>query len=183
HGAALLRDVGVGTMLVPPYPGVLCAMGCALADLRHDVSRTLNTRLDHLETAAIHAELKAQRAAGLRDLEADGAAYDRADVTHVADMSYLGQIHALRVPVEPGWDTAQLTKAFHAAYEREYGNTLGDLPVLLVNLKTAVTGVRARPGAAPAATSTTTPSPTSERKVWFGGWHATPIYDRSVVAH
>ena len=33
HGSALLREVGLKTMLVPGHPGVLCAMGCIVADL------------------------------------------------------------------------------------------------------------------------------------------------------
>ena len=181
HGAALLRDVGVGTMLVPPHPGVLCAMGCALADVRHDVSRTVNTRLDRLDGAVVQAELARQRDTGLDELAADGAVYDHTDVTHVADMSYLGQIHSLRVPVEPDWDPAQLTKAFSAAYEREYGNTL-DLPVLLVNLKTAVSGVRTRVMTVSAPAASTTTTPLGRRQVWFGGWHDTPIYDRAALS-
>ncbi len=36
HGAALMQEVGIGAMLVPPYPGVLCAMGCASANVRYD---------------------------------------------------------------------------------------------------------------------------------------------------
>ena len=41
HGAAIIREVGIRTMIVPPAPGVLCAMGCVVADVRYDVSRTL----------------------------------------------------------------------------------------------------------------------------------------------
>ncbi len=46
HGAALMRHVGVRTMLVPRYPGVLCAQGCLLADVRYDYSRTIERRVD-----------------------------------------------------------------------------------------------------------------------------------------
>jgi N-methylhydantoinase A/oxoprolinase/acetone carboxylase beta subunit len=43
--AALIREVGVSTMLVPLYPGVLCALGCVYADLRYDLSQTAGKAL------------------------------------------------------------------------------------------------------------------------------------------
>jgi N-methylhydantoinase A len=48
HGGALIREVGVSTMLVPLYPGVLCALGCVYADLRYDLSQTIEKRTDRL---------------------------------------------------------------------------------------------------------------------------------------
>ena len=35
HGSAIIREVGIKTMIVPPAPGVLCAMGCVVA-VTHD---------------------------------------------------------------------------------------------------------------------------------------------------
>ncbi len=60
HGGALIREVGISTMLVPLYPGVLCALGCAYADLRYDLSQTLEKRVDRL--AARRARGRSSRA-------------------------------------------------------------------------------------------------------------------------
>ena len=57
-------------------------------------------------------------------------------------MAYQGQIHALRVPIQPGWDGARLAQAFNDAYREKFGNTLADMPVVIVNLRTVVIGVR-----------------------------------------
>ena len=180
HGAAIMREVGIRTMLLPPHPGVLCALGCAVADIRYDLSQTLERSVADLEAATLHNILADQRAQGLAQLDSAGVMLERAEVSHAANMSYIGQIHSLRVPVDPDWSLAQMVAAFEAAYRHENGATLGDIPVVLVGLTTAVVGVRVKPASPQAATLTTAPAVArSWRKVWFGGWVDTPIHDRA----
>jgi N-methylhydantoinase A len=128
HGGALVREVGVGTMLVPEYPGVLCAMGCAIADFRYDFSQTLEQRLDLIPPSQIAAVLEDQRQEGASKLRSHGLLDAEISTAHVADMSYAGQIHSLRVPIELGWPADRLRDAFVDMYRQEFGNTLGDVP-------------------------------------------------------
>lgn len=179
HGAAIMREVGIRTMLLPPYPGVQCALGCAIADIQYDLALTVERRADALEAGWIGETLSGQRAQGEAQLAASEARVDRVTVSHVAEMSYAGQIHPLRVPIEADWTAARMVKGFHEVYAREYGNTLGDIPVVVVSLKTAVRGERERPVAAPSPLVSTTPQPAAHRPVWFDGWHETAIYDRA----
>ncbi len=184
HGAALIREVGVRAMLVPRFPGVLCAMGCAMADIRFDFSQTVEKPLAELAAETLAAILAAQRREGEAELRRSEAPAARIAATHSADMAYAGQIHALRVPVEAGWTPARMTAAFNETYCAEFGNTLEGIPVVLVNLRTTVTGQRdAAPPAAPAATAASgPPAPAAHRRVHFGTWHRTPIYRRSDLA-
>jgi len=180
HGAAIMREVGVRTMLIPPYPGVLCALGCAMADIRADYSQTIERRAADLDADDAAAVLRAQGDAGAAALHDGGAAIERVVTTHAAEMSYAGQIHTLRVPVEAGWTPMRMAEAFADAYRLEYGNTLGDLPAVIVSLKTAVLGVR--PGARRAAGGAIVPAravPSAMRPVYFDGWVDTPVFDRA----
>ena len=45
HAAALARELGLPRVLVPARPGITNALGCVVADLRHDFVRTLNRPL------------------------------------------------------------------------------------------------------------------------------------------
>ncbi|HEX4507925.1 MAG TPA: hydantoinase/oxoprolinase family protein [Alphaproteobacteria bacterium] len=182
HGAALIREVGIGTMLVPPSPGVLCAMGCVIADLRYDLSRTVEQRPEALGAAAIAEILAEQRRDGEARLKASEAKVRQVVVSHAADMSYLGQIHPLRVPIEAEWDIGRIVEAFRQAYRAENGNDLGDIPTMIVSLRTVVQGVREgagrrleTPGERPA------PTPMATRQVYFGGWRDTPIHRREAL--
>lgn len=182
HGAAIMREVGVRTMLIPPYPGVLCALGCAIADLRYDLSRTVERRVADLSAAAVQTVFAEQRAEGERQFRDSETPVDAIVVEHTAQMSYAGQIHTLRVPVQAVWDLGRMTEAFHEVYRGEYGNTLGDVPVMIVSLKTTVQGRRAAAEAATRDAATPRPAvPIACRQVYFGGWMDTPIYDRAAL--
>jgi N-methylhydantoinase A len=180
HGAAIMREVGIRTMLIPPHPGVLCALGCAIADLRYDLSRTIERRVSELTNADIRTVLAEQREEGERQFRESDAPAGEIVAEHAAQMSYAGQIHTLRVPVQADWDLDRMVSAFHDVYRGEYGNTLGDIPVTIVSLKTAVKGRRAAPQVQRAeATVPMAATPASRRPVYFGGWLDTPIYDRA----
>lgn len=179
HGAALIREVGIRTELVPPYPGVLCAMGCAIANICYDYSQTFEQRLNRADIAVIHQILERQRAEGEAQLRKADAPHSSVQVVHFADMAYAGQIHALRVRIEAVWDAEQMSRAFMAQYLAEFGNTLEGIPVAVVNLRTRVVGVRggaARRIAAPSRGGV--PRPVKRRPVYFGGWHDAAIYAR-----
>ena len=183
HCGALMREVGVSTMLVPLYPGVLCALGCVYADLRYDISQTVEKRLDKLTPGELAGILARQREQGQRQIDESEVPVDVTTITHAADMAYAGQIHALRVVIEPGWDTARLEQAFNDTYRETFGNTLVGIAVVVVILRTIAIGKRTsaqlphsevRDSAAPKAHS--------RRPVHFNAWFDTPVYLRGDLA-
>lgn len=182
HGAAIIREVGIRTMLVPPSPGVLCAMGCAVADVRYDVSRTVARRTDSFDAAEIAQILSEQREEGEEKLRANDVLIKHVAVSHFAEMAYIGQIHSLRVAIEATWDAKRIAQAFEEAYRLEYGNTLGDIPSTIVSFRTVVQGMREHVRRhLPEPERQSAPPPKSVRQVYFGGWRETPIYDRSTL--
>lgn len=186
HGAALMKDIGLRTMLLPRFPGVLCALGCAVADLRHDFSQTVNQWLGvgesgeavSFDAATLSAILAEQRAQGERELERDGVALEAVEVHHYADMAYEGQVHRMRVEVGFGWGLDELRKAFVADYQREYGTVLPGAAITLVNARTIVVGRRPQWRPDPPAAGEAVPAPRSSRQVHFDRWLATPVYAR-----
>jgi N-methylhydantoinase A len=184
HGAAIMREVGISTMLLPPHPGVLCALGCAVANLRYDMSRTIERPLDDMASTEIQAILAEHRESGLAQLRESGVATSRTTVSHAANMSYVGQIHTLRVPVQADWSVGRMKAAFLESYVQENGGLLGDMPIALVGLATAVEGIREKPVEAPTsadadADATNAPTPAAHRDVYFGGWTTTAVYERT----
>ena len=183
HCGALMRETGVSTMLVPLYPGVLCALGCVYADLRYDISQTVEQRLDKLEPGKLAGVIARQREQGQRQLDESQVPVDVVTITHAADMAYAGQIHSLRVTIEPDWDAARLGQAFNSVYREKFGNTLVGIPVVIVILRTIAIGVRssvALPRSETACAVQATPS--AHRPVHFSQWYDTPVYQRADLA-
>ncbi len=179
HGGRLMKDVGIGTLLVPRYPGVLCATGCLMADIRYDFSQTLSSRVDLISMADLRCILDEHVQAGRQRLAEESSGIDDVIVTHHADMAYEGQIHQLRVEIDPGGSTADMAAAFRRAYEGEYHTNLGDLPINVVNVRTTVKGLRPRERRhLRAPLERGEPDAARTRRVHFGGWVETPVYER-----
>lgn len=179
HGAALLADVGIKTMLVPVYPGVLCAMGCVLADMRYDFSQTLDQPLVEIDLSILRSVGAAHADAGKSQLHASGVAVDFVETVHHAEMAYFGQLHALKVPIGIDSTREQIEAAFIERYSSEYGRPLGNLPVVFIALRTTVTGIRPAPErAAVSIEGSRQAAPAARRPVYFKQWRDCPIYRR-----
>ncbi len=183
HAGALIREIGLKCALVPRFPGITSALGCVLADLRHDIVQTVNVMLEGADTGAL-----ARRMAEIGDqaravIAAAGIPLEETSVVYELDMHYLGQTHALAVPlpVEPETllDENMIRQAFEAAYLASFSRLLPGIAVRIVSLRIAAIGRRPAfdfsafaPHAARTARRVT-------RRVWFdGGWHETPIIAR-----
>ena len=183
HCGALMREVGVSTMLVPLYPGVLCALGCVYADLRYDISQTIEKRLDKLEPGELASIVVRQREQGQQQIRDSEVPVDATLITHAAEMAYAGQIHSLRVTIEPEWDTQRLEQAFNDEYRATFGNTLSGIPVVMVILRTIAIGKRSSAELPhSAASSGAQPEASARRPVHFDSWHDTPVYLRDQLA-
>ena len=168
---------------MPPEPGVLCAAGCCIADIRYDEARTIERDLAELSAGDIGAVLDDLRAAGEAKLAEAEAHLGEPSASYSADMCYLGQIHNLRVPIERDWPPARLAEAFANAYRQEFGNTLGKIPVILVSLQAAFSA--SPPGRierAPQPLNAVPAKPHAHREVHFGEWRETAIYRREALA-
>ncbi len=177
HGCALADLLGIGTILVPPAPGVLCAEGLLAADLRAEFQRAMPVAgaPDAGVAEAVLVELRAE-AARWFDEERVVAA-DRS-CAEVALMRYEGQGGELAVVWEG--DAAAAVAAFNAAHQGLYGFVLA-APVELVTLRVEATGQLPAPVVAP-------PSATGEvvagrRTVHFaGGVREAVVLDRAGLA-
>jgi N-methylhydantoinase A len=146
HAVRLAEALSIGSVLVPPAPGNLSAMGLLCADVRHDRARTmvhvLDARLLPLARAA-YDELLAEADA---ILAADGVPPEDRHCTLAADLRYQGQNYELTIPVADA-DLAQgfadLVARFNDQHRRVYGYQLRGRQVQLVNARVSATGATA----------------------------------------
>lgn len=188
HGAALARELGIPKVIVPYVPGITCAMGCIVADVRHDFVRTIARPTKSLKEAEVRATLLEQRAAGEALLREEKVPVDSVVVVHEADMQYEGQTSTLRVHLDAErLNVAALEGRLRQSYLDRYGIDLVQFRAKLINLRTSVIGMRPqldlqRVIAAKRRSGTVEQARLSEREVWFGGgFRSTPVYDRDAL--
>ena len=144
HAAALMKDVGIGRCLIPYFPGVLCALGSAAADVRQDFVRTIMRPLGSLDFAEFARMVDEMAQDGARLIQAEGVSVERVDVFFSADMGYEGQRHDIRVALPPALSRESVAQAFEDAYRIQYKQTLPDIAIRLTALRVMVLGVRPR---------------------------------------
>jgi N-methylhydantoinase A len=182
HAGALIVETGLARAMVPRYPGVTSALGCVIADMRHDFVHTLNRPLDALDEALVAAEVARMQAAGAALLDRAGVRFEGRSTNLAFDMSYVGQTHTVAVPVAGAPHRAAIAQAFDAAYRSSFGRTLDGVPVRVLNLRVAVTGRRPRfdlAVLAPGAGLSVDAARRGTRRVRAdGAWHQAAIYER-----
>ncbi|HXH22362.1 MAG TPA: hydantoinase/oxoprolinase family protein, partial [Dehalococcoidia bacterium] len=118
HACDLAAALSMPRVLVPRYPGLLSAIGMALADITRDVSTPLIATLTPAEATQIEARIASAVSGLARRLRADLGA--GAEVEPAVDLRYTGQGYELTVPW-PG-ALAGAVQAFHEAHRRCYGH-------------------------------------------------------------
>jgi N-methylhydantoinase A len=143
HAAALARELGLPKVLVPARPGITNALGCVVADLRHDFVNTVNQPVKSLDEAAMSAVLVRHREEGRALIAKEAVKPETIRYSHSADMQFIGQTHILNVPLPSETiDRTELQASFEKAYFRRFRVELPEIRANLVNLNTSVTGVR-----------------------------------------
>jgi N-methylhydantoinase A len=189
HVGALIKEVGLKAALVPRFPGVTSAIGCVIADVRHDQVRTLNLSLDGLDASALDARMVEEANGARAVVEAAGLPVARTEIRFELDMHYAGQTHTVGVPLPvhviggtTGVSEAIIRSAFEAAYQQAFSRLLPGLPIRIVTLRTAAIGIRPDfdlAALAPAADATVDGAARGARQVWFdGAWHAATVWSR-----
>ncbi|WP_149538278.1 hydantoinase/oxoprolinase family protein [Siccirubricoccus phaeus] len=183
HATALAQELGVPQVLVPRFPGATSALGCILADLRHDFVRTIGRPLLEVEGAAMEAILAEHAAQGRALIEGEGVPIEGIVTVHEADLLFRGQSHVFRMAVTLPFAPAEVLAQFTARYRQRFDIELAGMRVVLANLRTTVLGTRRKIGMALFAPEAVgEPVPRTSRQVVFGtkAW-TTPIYRRETL--
>ena len=134
-GCALADALGMRTIVVPPHPGVLSALGLAAAAERVDVLASYHRELDGLQPTDIGRAFSPLLRDGSEQLP--GAALWR-----YVDCRFVGQGYELTIPVATN-NPRQIRDAFLAAHRERLGHEGVGQAVELVNLR--VVAVREAP--------------------------------------
>ncbi len=185
HAVAIARELNVPRLLVPLRPGIINALGCLVADVRHDFIDTVGKRMKDVVQADIRATLEKHISRGREILGRGRVEIEGIRFTHRAHMKFEGQTHVIVVEV-PGVDMTppELADGFAKAYWSRFAVELKELRPVLVELQTTVFGkrqpVKLETLLAVKSTGSLKDAVVGEREVWFerGGWQKTSIYGR-----
>ncbi|MCD2138555.1 hydantoinase/oxoprolinase family protein [Salinicoccus halitifaciens] len=184
HAVDIAQELESKNVIVPPSPGINCATGMLIADVRHDyvssfISTTTNTDYDKLNQSLKVLEDEARAA-----LKRQGFDEDHTQINHSIDLRYVGQAYDINVALGSAEVDAETLKNairdFHDIHEKIYGFSRREESLETVNVRVSSFGLiekleskRLGEGSGAEVTHTT-------RDVYFDGeFHEAKIYQRS----
>jgi N-methylhydantoinase A len=186
HANALAKLMGSFPVIVPPAPGLLCAIGDLVADFRDEFAQTyirLIADASGAEVADILEDLGARATEWLGD---EGIPKDAQRVSYTADMRYHRQGYEIPVALEPSevrdGGLADLEERFNGLHEQLYGFRMPGTACEIVNLRAVGYGAVPKPElpTAELGSEDASGAVADEHDVTFDGRKLpTKIYDRS----
>ena len=188
HSCELARELGIPRVLVPARPGILSALGVAIADVVKDYSRTVMLRGDDLTRDRIEEEFHGMELLAREELRGEGLPAGRMNARRFLDVRYVGQSFELTIDhpspsrsQETGRMRRAISDSFHRAHLQRFGYSDRGEPVEVVNLRVKLELELEKPTANPEPDAGPDPSPalSGEAEVVFPvGARSTPLYQR-----
>jgi N-methylhydantoinase A len=193
HAGDVARELEMREIIVPPAPGILCAQGLVVSDLKEDFVATRRLPYDAETLAAVAGDLADLRGRAEAWFAEEGIAMADRSLRIAFDMRYVRQNFELTVPwveieggVEPDMSSLEALRArFYELHERTYGHYTETDPIEIVNIRVAAVGRTAPEQKAIAGeASSSEPSPIGSRAVWFAAEASveTPVYERASLS-
>ena len=185
-GARVAKAVGIPRVIVPPYPGISCAMGLLQTDVKHHYLRSRLAALNSVSVEDLNQVFSVLEQRAARDAEHEGFPPELIQIQRQLDLRYPFQGYELTVPCPEGShlkesDKAAIRAAFDARHREVYGTAAPDETPEVVNVR--VTSVVSVPklDLPEIESDDAVPTPISRRKVLFdsvAGYIDTLVYDR-----
>jgi N-methylhydantoinase A len=186
HANALAELMGSFPVIVPPAPGLLCAIGDLVADFRDEFAQTYIRLLVDASGAEVAEILDGLGEHARAWLEGEGIAPDAQRIAYTADMRYHRQGYEIAVALEPeevrGDGLGDLEERFNGLHEQLYGFRMPGTACEIVNLRAVGYGAVPKPElpTAEVGSADASGAVVDEHGVVFDGERvATKIYDRS----
>jgi N-methylhydantoinase A len=185
HGGDLMRLLSASGLLIPRYPGILCANGLLTTDLKYDFALTKLQRANNYDYSAMNLVFEGLEESAQLRLSEDRVTIDRRVINRAVDLRYAGQGTELTVNFPPGLVTKETTqvavKEFHDLHKQLYTFSDDRSPVEIINLRVQASGTSDHIGPPLIMKSDSIePKSNSVRRVVIDqtGYENVPVFDR-----
>ena len=192
HGCELAQELGIPRVLIPARPGILSALGVAIADVVKDYSRTVMLRGGDLERTRLEEEFHGMEGLARAELEQEGLPAEQMTSRRFLDVRYVGQSFELTVdyPTSRASRSSEglaraISDSFYRAHLQRFGYADRGEPVEIVNLRLKLDLAVDKPDLPPQTREGSDPSQAqiaSVSVVFREGEMETPLYQRELLA-
>jgi N-methylhydantoinase A len=185
HSCELAQELGIPRVLVPSRPGIMSALGVAIADVVKDYSRTVMLRGDDVARSRLEEEYHGMEGLAREELATEGLPTERMEAKRLLDARYVGQSFELTIDYPSPTNRTDLKRSiadsFYRAHLQRFGYADRGERVEIVNLRLKLELKMDKPQVEPQAIGASDPSVAElgEAEVVFrSGPMPTPLYRR-----
>jgi len=124
HVADLARPLGINQILISRTSSIFCALGSIIADLRHDLVRSVVVKTNQAGADILNTTFRDMKTVGDGYLEREGIVADDRYYGKSIDMRYKGQFHEVELPITEAELTDEgiesIIEDFHRKHEELY---------------------------------------------------------------
>jgi len=138
HAATLARDLGIPKVLIPPYPGLNCAIGMLQTNVRHSYLRSEVGVLSSFPSTRIQEIFSVLEEQALTEAQEEGFAREAITLTRLVDLRYPHQGYTLPVPcpaIINDLCRGMLKRAFDDLHHQVYGQFAPNEDVEIVTFR------------------------------------------------
>jgi N-methylhydantoinase A len=176
HARDVATSLGISELLVPAAPGIVCAQGLVVSDLKEDFVSSTRFDLNDDGVTTLRGTLDSLMAEAEAWLDSESAPSEARRLELGVDARYVGQNFELAVSIMSGQslaiddvpDEQVLRAAFCAAHETAYGYASADDAIEIVNVRLAASARLHRDvPAPPVPESVAEPRSIGSRPIYF----------------
>ena len=178
--ACLIADVlGMNTVLVHPFAGVLSAYGMGLADVRALRERTIEAPLTDDLVPRLVRELDELAAVSEAEVAGQGIAADRTETRRYVHLRYDGSDTSLEVAYAA---VDEMAAAYERAYRARFGFLMPGKKVMAATISVETIGLTFDLESAPHVAANDTTGPQTTVEAYMGGQSVmAPVHHRDAV--
>lgn len=189
HARDVALELGISEILVPAAPGIVCAQGLIVSDLKEDFVHGERMTVRRGQPVDLETSVSTLLARAQTWLEAEGVPREKRRYELSVDARYVGQNFELAVPLADGPsldaralpDADGLYEKFFAVHETAYGFHNPHDAIEIINFRLTARGRLYATSPSPAPQQAPPPLASSQtRDIWFSyeAPHASPVYAR-----
>jgi len=188
HGSDLARLLGIRTVVIPPSPGVLSAIGLTVSSLRNEFSRTSLQSAAAFDAEQVSRDFSQLEAEAIAWLDEEEVPLDGRTVEWEAAMRYKHQGFELNVPWSERNGTEvglyRAIESFHRLHDQLYSFSQEDAPVEIVTLRVTAKGDLPAPKSVPLSGGRPASKCVIATQQMYvdGAMKDCPVYDRVALA-
>lgn len=173
HAVDIGMELGCQEIIIPPNPGITCAMGMLMADVRHDYVQTILSSVSRLKLEEANAVIAHLAQEAQEQLRKEGFTTADIHLQVALDLRYLRQAYEIDVPVQGLTLNAalleQAVRDFHMLHHKIYGFSREGETIELVNVRLTAIGAIPKIQFDKRKNASKAPEAVPSRKVFFDG--------------